>query len=414
MIFGILGLSSGFYREAENQAAMKRQSTMKVLDFPSMRQSIPSECQVRVEVDLPSLEYDEEAFNRTLALERKRSERSKRPFMLMLLSLGRVPAGKNGNNPREKVLSSLASSKRDIDVLGWYRSHSVVGIIFTEIGKSGESTVSESITERIMSNLAMSLKADEIGRIDVSIYLFPEKLGSSGSPRRLTLYPDVKQRRNSHKHALFLKRVIDIAGSLVALVLAAPFLLVISGLIKFTSNGPVLFRQKRVGQYGETFTFLKFRTMFADNNPSIHREYVKKLICAAENGSSNGGSNKSKTQIFKIQNDPRITPIGKFLRKTSLDELPQFINVLMGDMSLVGPRPPIPYELECYDLWHKRRLLDMKPGITGVWQVEGRSRTTFNDMVRLDIYYMTNWSIWLDLKLLFKTPLAVLSSKGAC
>jgi len=136
--------------------------------------------------------------------------------------------------------------------------------------------------------------------------------------------------------------------------------------------------------------------MYINNDPEIHHKYVKDLIRSSESKPANGAPEKQ--QIFKIQNDPRVTPIGRFLRKMSLDELPQFINVLRGEMSLVGPRPPIPYELEDYDIWHRRRILDMKPGITGLWQVEGRSRTSFNDMVRLDIQYMTNWSIWLDLK----------------
>ncbi|HYA42084.1 MAG TPA: sugar transferase [Syntrophobacteraceae bacterium] len=390
---------------------MKQTSAMKVSNSSSVRKSMPCECRLRVEVDLPSLEYDEESFNRILALERKRSERSGRPFMLMLLSLERISTGENGSNPREKILSCLASSKRDIDVLGWYRSESVVGIIFTELGNSSDGAVPASITERIRSSLASNLDPNEMTRIDVSIYLFPERIGSEGSSTRLTLYPDISQSRNSHRNALFLKRVIDIAGSLIGLVLSAPLLLLISVLIKLTSEGPVLFRQNRVGQYGRTFTFLKFRSMFANNDPSIHREYVRKLIAAPEDRLR---KESQKSEIFKIQDDPRITPIGKFLRKTSLDELPQLINVLMGDMSLVGPRPPIPYEIEDYDLWHRRRLLDMKPGITGMWQVEGRSRTTFNDMVRLDIHYMTNWTIWLDLKLLLKTPLAVLTGKGAC
>jgi exopolysaccharide biosynthesis polyprenyl glycosylphosphotransferase len=330
--------------------------------------------------------------------------------MLMLLSLERVPVGENGDDPRKKILSCLASSKRDIDVLGWYRSDSVVGIIFTELGAASGEAVMEGITERIRSNLALNLKPNEITRIDMTIHLFPERTGSEDSLTQLTLYPDIMHNRNAHKKTLMLKRFIDIAGSLIGLVLSAPLFLAVSLLIKLTSEGPVLFRQERVGQYGRTFTFLKFRSMFVNNDPSIHKEYVKRLIAAPENGSHNGSQ---KSEIFKIQNDPRITTIGKFLRKTSLDELPQLVNVLMGNMSLVGPRPPIPYEIEGYDVWHRRRLLDMKPGITGMWQVEGRSRTTFNDMVRLDINYMTNWSIWLDLKLLLKTPLAVLTSKGA-
>ncbi|MGA2403209.1 MAG: sugar transferase [Syntrophobacteraceae bacterium] len=388
---------------------MEETSTTTVLLFPSKRESLSSEYQAEVDA-LPSLEYDEEAFNKVLALERKRSERSKRPFMLMLLSLARVPECEIGNGPRRKILSCLASCKRDIDVLGWYRSGSVIGIIFTEIGTSSDGTVSACITDRIRSSLASNLDPGEIEKIDISFYLYPEKPGPDGSLTQMTLYPDIKQSHNLQKKTLFLKRVIDIAGSLTAIVVSAPLFLVISALIKLTSEGPVFFRQKRVGQYGKTFTFLKFRSMFVNNDSSIHKEYVKNLICAADNGSGNGGPHKAK--VFKIQNDPRVTLAGRFLRGTSLDELPQFINVLMGDMSLVGPRPPIPYELENYDLWHRRRLLDMKPGITGMWQVEGRSTTTFNEMVRLDIYYMTNWSIWLDLKLLFKTPLVVLTRKG--
>jgi lipopolysaccharide/colanic/teichoic acid biosynthesis glycosyltransferase len=117
--------------------------------------------------------------------------------------------------------------------------------------------------------------------------------------------------------------------------------------------------------------------------------------------------------VFKLTNDPRITPIGRLLRRTSLDELPQFLNVLKGQMSLVGPRPPIPYEVDCYEAWHKRRLLTVKPGITGLWQVKGRSRTTFDEMVRLDLQYARTWSLWLDLKIILKTPGAMVSGDGA-
>jgi lipopolysaccharide/colanic/teichoic acid biosynthesis glycosyltransferase len=172
-----------------------------------------------------------------------------------------------------------------------------------------------------------------------------------------------------------------------------------------------LFRQERVGQFGKRFTFLKFRSMYVDNDPSIHKQYICKLIKCADTlpGANGNGTEK----VFKITDDPRVTRIGRILRRTSLDELPQIWNVLMGDMSLVGPRPPIPYELENYDLWHRRRILEMKPGITGLWQVYGRSRTTFDEMVRLDIRYTIDWSLWLDIKLLLHTPWAVVTSKGA-
>ena len=127
----------------------------------------------------------------------------------------------------------------------------------------------------------------------------------------------------------------------------------------------------------------------------------------------NGEASTRSEAVYKLTSDPRVTPLGRFLRKTSLDELPQFVNVLRGDMSLVGPRPPIPYEFACYAPWHRRRLLEVAPGITGLWQVTGRSRTTFDDMVRLDLAYVRRQSLWLDLKILLKTPLAVVSGGGA-
>jgi lipopolysaccharide/colanic/teichoic acid biosynthesis glycosyltransferase len=206
-----------------------------------------------------------------------------------------------------------------------------------------------------------------------------------------------------------IKRCVDIAGSLTAILFAAPVFLTIAAVIKLTSKGPILFRQKRVGQYGRTFTFLKFRSMYLNNDPAIHEDYVKRLIA----GSVDSNAGPGGRSVYKLTNDPRITPVGRFLRKTSLDELPQFFNVLSGGMSLVGPRPPIPYEVECYDIWHKRRLLAVKPGITGLWQVTGRSRNTFDEMVRLDLRYAKSRSLWLDLKILLQTPRAVVLGDGA-
>ena len=167
----------------------------------------------------------------------------------------------------------------------------------------------------------------------------------------------------------------------------------------------MIFEQERLGQFGRRFKCLKFRTMYTNNDPKIHREYVQSFIAGkAEKQETSDGSRC----VYKIKNDPRVTPIGKFLRKTSLDEFPQFWNVLRGDMSLVGPRPPVPYEFEVYDFWHRRRVLEVKPGVTGLWQVSGRSRTCFDDMVRLDLRYSQRWSLWLDLKILLATPRAVL------
>ena len=146
--------------------------------------------------------------------------------------------------------------------------------------------------------------------------------------------------------------------------------------------------------------------MYTNCDPVKHKEYITKYIGEQKNAAVEPG-------VFKLTNDHRVTPVGRWLRKTSLDELPQLINVLNGDMSLVGPRPPIPYECDLYDIWHRRRLLACKPGITGLWQVMGRSRTTFDEMVRLDLKYISEWSLWLDLEILLKTPRAVFSGKGA-
>lgn len=204
------------------------------------------------------------------------------------------------------------------------------------------------------------------------------------------------------------KRVLDIIGSLMLLALLSPLFLLIAVLVKLKSPGPVFFRQTRIGEKAQPFTMLKFRSMYVNNDNAIHQQYINWFISASDQ------EKKSAAGVFKLTNDPRITPIGHFLRKTSLDELPQLWNVLMGDMSLVGPRPPLEYEVQKYAAWHCRRVLEAKPGITGLWQVTGRSRTTFDEMVRLDLRYARNVSIWTDIKILLATPRAVIMGKGAC
>jgi lipopolysaccharide/colanic/teichoic acid biosynthesis glycosyltransferase len=204
---------------------------------------------------------------------------------------------------------------------------------------------------------------------------------------------------------------MDVIGSVAGILIFSPFFILIPIGIKLTSRGPVFFRQPRVGQHENKFMFLKFRSMYVNNNDEVHKEYVQNLIAKKVSGEAGGNGNGKK--VYKITKDRRVTPIGHLLRKTSMDELPQFINVLKGEMSLVGPRPPIPYELEKYDTWHLRRVLEVKPGITGLWQVTGRSSTTFDEMVRLDLQYARNWSPSMDVKILLKTPLAVVAGKGA-
>jgi lipopolysaccharide/colanic/teichoic acid biosynthesis glycosyltransferase len=176
--------------------------------------------------------------------------------------------------------------------------------------------------------------------------------------------------RTADAHVPLMKRATDITGSLITLVLFSPVFLVIALTIKLTSKGPVLLRQERIGQYGVPFVFLKFRSMQINNDASVHKQYVEKLI-AANAQKHFLGSGKG---VYKLTKDSRVTRIGGFLRRTSLDELPQLINILKGEMSLVGPRPLISYEAEAYDIEQRRRLLEAKPGISGLWQVNGRSR----------------------------------------
>jgi lipopolysaccharide/colanic/teichoic acid biosynthesis glycosyltransferase len=206
-----------------------------------------------------------------------------------------------------------------------------------------------------------------------------------------------------------IKRGMDFVFSAGLLLLLLPALALIAVLVKLSSPGPVLFRQMRVGHLMKPFTMCKFRTMYATANHQVHQDYVSWFITASDRAQS-----REKPAVFKLTNDARITPIGRFLRRTSLDELPQLWNVLIGDMSLVGPRPPLPYELQQYKPWHRGRVVEAKPGMTGLWQVVGRSRTTFDEMVRLDLRYARTMSLWSDIKILLATPAAMITGKGAC
>ena len=203
-----------------------------------------------------------------------------------------------------------------------------------------------------------------------------------------------------------IKHGLDALIVLPVFLLLIPIFVMIGIAIKLNSHGPVFFRAKAVGRNGKPFCMYKFRSMQIDTGNEVHKEYVTKLI----NG--NITHNSGKGGVFKITDDQRITSIGKFLRKLSLDELPQLINVLKGEMSLVGPRPCVPYEYEAYKDWHKKRL-SIRPGITGVWQVTGRSAVSFEDMVLLDLYYIYNRNILMDINILYETIFAVLEKRGA-
>jgi exopolysaccharide biosynthesis polyprenyl glycosylphosphotransferase len=311
----------------------------------------------------------------------------------------------------EGILSVISCSTRETDIAGWYREGAILGVMFTEVHQGERNALQNLILAKLTGALHVGLGAEWADQIRITFHFFPEDWDKPNVSRLADekLYPDLLERNDERKFLHFVKRAMDIVGSIMALILFFPLFFAIALAIKLTSKGPILFRQERMGQYGTPFTFLKFRSMKPENDPSIHREYVQRFITGKADSAHPGrGQN-----LYKIQEDPRITPLGKFLRKTSLDELPQFINVLKGEMSLVGPRPPIPYELAAYEIWHRRRLLEVKPGITGLWQVNGRSRLKFNDMVRLDLQYAKTCSLWLDIKILLQTPRAVLFGEGA-
>ena len=353
----------------------------------------------------------EETFRRVLSLERKRSERSRRRFVLMLVHTGNLLQAEQGEGILGAITKVLSLSIRETDLPGWYKKDWVVGVICTEIGSGSINSILSGLHSRVFSAMRNDLTLEQMNAIHVSFHVFPDDLDleNGGRAADTRLYPDLWAENNAIKAFRAVKRTIDIIGSACALLVLSPLLLVIAAAIKLTSKGPILFKQQRIGQYGVGFTFLKFRSMHFQSDVKIHRDFVQQLIAAKEKQQSPGDSNG----VYKIKNDPRVTRIGKFLRKTSLDELPQFFNVLRGDMSLVGPRPPISYEVEAYDIWHRRRFLEIKPGITGLWQVEGRSSVRFDEMVRLDLRYAKTWSPWLDIKILWRTPKAVFRGTGA-
>ncbi len=238
-----------------------------------------------------------------------------------------------------------------------------------------------------------------------------QMFASDASIERIDGVPTFQVRENRMRGLSYVaKRTFDTTIAAIFLVILAPFFGLLALLVKVLGGpGPVFFRQVRAGQGGKPFPFYKFRTMRTDMDDQVHRDYAKDFVSGKD---LNLIDEEKDTPIYKMAADPRVTAIGAFLRKTSLDELPQLWNVIRGEMSLVGPRPPILYELQYYREWHRRRL-DAKPGLTGLWQVSGRSSVPFNEMVLLDLYYIDHWSLKLDIEILVRTVPVILFSKGA-
>jgi lipopolysaccharide/colanic/teichoic acid biosynthesis glycosyltransferase len=386
---------------------------------PVASQSGPRKLEVRAHLSVPLMRnvpariiLNEDAFVSMLYLERRRTERTQKRLVLVLVDVSAVMVEGQHDRSVQKIAAGISKITRETDVIGWHVQKNVIGIIGTELGEAAQEVIQERFLEKMRGVFEEGFGKEQGATVSVSFHFYPEDPSGEDNDHsaNIALYPEMRQRKATRRFALALKRLIDIAGSAGALFVLAPIFATIAIVIKLTSKGPVLFKQERLGQCGRKFKVLKFRSMYTNCDSKIHEAYVNQFIAGADE--SDLGTDGAKP-VFKIQKDPRITDIGHFLRKTSLDELPQFWNVLIGDMSLVGPRPPVAYEYRAYNMWHRRRVLEIKPGITGLWQVEGRSRTRFDDMVRLDLKYARGWSIWLDLKILAQTPGAVFTGEGA-
>jgi len=261
----------------------------------------------------------------------------------------------------------------------------------------------EQFRDVVDAALASGCQLMSVSRAVETTGVHPSLVWRQGQPVMELIAPSL------HGQQLLLKRVVDLVGASLLLILAAPVMALVALAIKLDSPGPVFFGQERIGSGGRRFRVLKFRTMYDGVSDAAHRELVTKMLQGEDGGSAQVGPEGE--QVFKLVNDQRITRVGRFLRRASLDELPQLFNVVRGEMSLVGPRPPLPYEFDQYEHWQFHRL-QVRPGITGLWQVSGRNRLTYRQMCELDLAYIRAWSLWLDIQILFKTVPVVLSNSG--
>jgi lipopolysaccharide/colanic/teichoic acid biosynthesis glycosyltransferase len=338
-------------------------------------------------------------FLRDVQRECRRADRSRSPLSVVVFrpdehsidDLTRV----------EGLIGILRRTKRETDLLGDLGDH-VIAMMLPDTNRDG--------LQRFVARVGGDV--EDLGYVLVpGTYpddVFHDLLHRGGEAEASQpLFID--ERRDPDRWDLVVKRSIDVAVAGVALVMLAPLMLVVAVAIAMTSPGPVIFKQMRLGKGGRPFVFYKFRSMIANADDRIHREYVSGLIATAPEGDT---PDEAPRTWSKLPYDPRITPVGRFIRKTSIDELPQLYNVLVGDLSLIGPRPALPYEAEKYQSWHLRRILGVKPGVSGLWQVAAGYNATFDDMVRLDLRYMREWSLLLDLKILVKTVQVVLRRSG--
>jgi len=339
-------------------------------------------------------------FLRDVQREKRRAERSGSPISLVSYRFDDDVA--RDSHQLERLLAALHGAKRETDALG-HVSKSTVAVLCPNTDEAG--------AKRFIQKLGPLLQGLPCAAVAAT---YPDDLFDSlakGVATGAAFQPFLISSNAAVTSGGYrFKRWLDVGAALLALVLLAPLMLIVAAAIKLSSRGPVIYKQRRLGKDGVQFTFYKFRSMVANVDDRIHRDYVTRLIKA---GDEPAATASEPPRTYKMKSDPRITRVGRLIRTTSIDELPQLINVLKGDMSMVGPRPPIPYEAEKYEPWHLRRILTVRPGITGLWQVEGRSRVTFSEMVRMDLRYIRDCSPKLDLKIMLKTILVVIRCDGA-
>ena len=349
-------------------------------------------------------------FRKDLEREKRRSDRCKAPLSLALYRLD--------DDARRTVafLDVVHRVTRETDVVG-HVGNDLIALLCPDTDASGIRAALRKIEASAegleVKTIAVVTHPDMLfDKISAGELTRDPATPSDGAAEAIRLTPAfVSDRLDRKRQGYALKRIIDVTGAVAGIVLLSPLMLLAALAVGLTSRGPIIFKQTRLGQGGKPFTFYKFRSMLTGGDDGVHRAYVADLIDGKPDPrESSGGTGQ---RLYKLQSDPRITPVGRFIRKTSIDELPQFFNVLKGEMSLVGPRPPIPYEAARYQAWHVRRLLSAKPGITGLWQVEGRSRVSFDEMVRMDLRYIRDCSLDMDLRILAKTVKVVLRCEGA-
>ena len=330
--------------------------------------------------------HSAERLQAVLKRERYRADRSNSVFSLVVFSVD--SSGYDERSPLSVLEEMIRNTIRLSDEAGWFDEHRLSVLLPDTITKDA----------RVLAEKIISFMQPLGIRVSYQILSYPSqnKYFESATDVSFCQHNTLMPKMSNAHEKLFWKRMLDITVSLAALIMLSPLLIATAVLIKLVSPGPIFFTQERVGQFGRIFKFLKFRTMTVNNDASVHSDYLKTLI--------NGDG--SDQPMVKLNNDSRIIRFGNFIRKACIDELPQLFNVLRGDMSLVGPRPCIPYEAQEYLNWHARRF-DVVPGMTGLWQVSGKNTTSFKEMIRLDIEYAARRSLLLDLLIIARTPLVI-------